>query len=413
MSAFSRPIHVRSDGAATLLERVPLGTSDSQYSEQWLQTILFGHPETLPITEIDPHVGTLVPICMELETGAGPADILYVTRTGQLVLVETKLWRNAEARRVVVAQILDYAKELSHWSYEDLARETARASKGGAGYLLERVRALHADLDEAAFVDGINRSLAGGDFILIIAGDGIRSGAEALVSFIERYGHLRFQFALIEVASYKLADGALLLHPRVLARTELLRRTVYVTPQGNTVSSLDTVADEAPADATQKTAQAAVGDRWERFWKEYLDELELDDMRQAPPVRAPRNPMIYLHLPPGDRHLAWITAYVMPSENRAGVFLSLGKNLAQASEWYDCLYEQREAIEAVIPGLAWQKGGDGTFRVEASRIRLADLEQPAERAAVLRQLRVVTNDMVNAFRHRLDVLNKNEGITAS
>jgi hypothetical protein len=413
MSAFTRPIHVRPDGAASLLERAPLSASDSQYSEQWLQTILFRHPETLPITEIDPHVGTLVPICMELETGAGPADILYVTRTGQLVLVETKLWRNAEARRVVVAQILDYAKELSNWSYEDLARETARASKGGPGYLLERVRALHADLDEAAFVDGINRSLAAGDFILIIAGDGIRSGAEALVSFLERYGHLRFQFALIEVASYRLADGALLLQPRVLARTELLRRTVYMTPQGGTVSLLDDVADEPAADAAQRTAQAAVGDRWNRFWTDYLDELELDDMQQAPPARAPRSPMIYLHLPPGDRHLVWITAYVMPSENRAGVFLSLGKNLARASEWYYRLYEQREAIEAVVPGLAWQNCGDGTFRVEAPRIDVADVEQPAERDAVLRQLRTQTNNMVNAFRHRLDVLNKDDAVTAS
>jgi hypothetical protein len=360
----------------------------------------------LPITEVDPHVGTLVPICMELETGAGPADILYVTRTGQLVLVETKLWRNAEARRVVVAQILDYAKELSRWTYEDLARETARASKGGPSYLLERVRACHMDLDEAAFVDGINRSLAAGDFILIVAGDGIRSGAEALVSFLERYGHLRFQFALIEVASYRFADDSLLLQPRVLAKTELLRRTVYVATQGGAVSLLD---DDSPSDAAQKAAQADIGDRWERFWMEYLDKLELDDMQQAPPARAPRSPMTYLLLPPGDRYLAWITAYVMLSENRAGVFLSLGKNLARASEWYNSLYEQREAIEAIVPGVTWQKCADGTFRVEAPRISVADIDQPAERDAVLRQLRAQTNGMVNAFRHRLDILNKEGG----
>lgn len=113
---------------------------------------------------------------MVRQTEAGPADILYVTRTGQFVLVETKLWRNVEARPVV-AQILDYAKELSGWSYDDLSREAAQARKCGPGHLPDAARAVHADLDEAAFVDGINRSLAVGDFVLVIAGDGIQSGA--------------------------------------------------------------------------------------------------------------------------------------------------------------------------------------------------------------------------------------------
>jgi hypothetical protein len=230
MSAFTRPIHICTDNGASMPERISLSGSDSRYDEKWLQARLFEFPQALPITEIDPHAGALVPVCMELRTDSGPADILYVTRTGKIVLVETKLWRNAEARRIVVAQILDYAKELSAWTYEDLAREAAQASKRGPDHLLQQVRMVYPDLDEPVFVDGINRSLVQGDFILIIAGDGIRSGAEALVSFLERFGNLRFHFALVEIASYKLADGALLLQPRVLARTELLRRTVYTPP---------------------------------------------------------------------------------------------------------------------------------------------------------------------------------------
>lgn len=46
--------------------------------------------------------------------------MLYVTPTGRLAVVEAKLWRNPEARRKVIAQILDYAKELSRWSYETI-----------------------------------------------------------------------------------------------------------------------------------------------------------------------------------------------------------------------------------------------------------------------------------------------------
>ena len=119
MSAFTRPLIVSGQGVSNTLERIPLSQgTEGRFSEAWLQASLFAHPECLPVREIDPHIGELIPVCIELETGAGPADILYVTPTGQIVLVETKLWRNPEARREVVAQILDYAKELAGWTYE-------------------------------------------------------------------------------------------------------------------------------------------------------------------------------------------------------------------------------------------------------------------------------------------------------
>lgn len=343
----------------------------------------------------------------------GAADILYVTRTGQIVLVETKLWRNSEARRIVVAQILDYAKELSGWTYEDLAREAAQASKGGPEHLLKRVRAAHPDLDEAAFVDGINRSLAEGDFILVIAGDGIRSGAEALVSFLERFGNLRFYFALVEIASYRLADGALLLQPRLLARTELLRRTVYMTHQGGPAALLEDAPVE-PASVDRKRAlDPARGDLWLRFWQEYLAKLVLDDLQQPPPQQAVRTDRIYLQLPPGGRNLIWITAYVARSERSAGVFLTLGKNLPHAEELYNCLYEDREEIETVVPNLQWIRKVDGNFRVEAPPIKVAEVETPADRDAILRHLCNDTNRMVNAFRHRLvKLVRVDDGVTA-
>jgi len=404
MTAYTKLIHIARNGGMTPLERVPLsGGADGQYSEAWLQQLLFEYPESLPMREIDPHAGVLIPVCMELQTGAGPADILYVTRTGQIVLVETKLWRNSEARRTVVAQILDYAKELSGWSYEDLSREAAQASKSGPGHLLEAARAIHPDLDEAAFVDGINRSLAVGDFVLVIAGDGIRSGAQALVSFLERYGHLRFQLALIEVATYRGPDGSLLLQPRVLAKTELLVRPVLLAQPAPTVGSEDEAVEggaQTAANAAKNSAQAA---RWESFWSEYLAVLRLDDMQQAPPARPARTTNIYLYLPPGSGQ-AWITAFVAQAQGKAGVFLSFGKALPEAQIWYEHLHEQREEIERVVPGLTWERQPDGKVIVQAPPIACGSIDEPAERQRVLAHLARQTNVMVNAFRFRLESL---------
>jgi hypothetical protein len=49
---------------------------------------------------------------MEVNCGYGSIDNLFLTPTGDIILVETKLWSNAKARREVVAQALDYIRNL-------------------------------------------------------------------------------------------------------------------------------------------------------------------------------------------------------------------------------------------------------------------------------------------------------------
>jgi len=410
MSAFTRPILIGADKASFLLERVPLTFgAEGQYSEQWLQQTLFAHPLSLPIQEIDPHAGALIPICMELGTDAGPADILYVTRTGQVVLVETKLWRNAEARREVVAQILDYAKELSGWTYAELSRRAAIATKGGSGYLLQQVKAAHADLDEAAFEDGINRSLKSGDFLLIIAGDGIRYGAEALVGFIERYGYMRFTLALVETAAYLLPGGAMLLQPRILAKTETLRRTVFVAQA--TSSAADALEMRAsPAEDEKLARNEKVAERLERFWGEYLHELKLDDTLQPPPERPSRSTNMVLYLPPG-RGKAWISAYLAQSSDQAGVFLTFASSFSDSTDWYARLQAQRDLIAEVVPGLTWECNSEGKVWIEVPPTRIGNLDDKVNRRRIVSYLAEQTNRMVNAFRHRLEALAREQSPT--
>jgi len=116
------PILISGSGSNVLLERVPLtgASGTSAYDEDWLQDLLYNHPESLPVAELNPSFVGLIPICRELLTPAGPIDVLYATREGRIAVLEAKLWRNPEARRKVIGQILDYAKELSNWTYETL-----------------------------------------------------------------------------------------------------------------------------------------------------------------------------------------------------------------------------------------------------------------------------------------------------
>src|SRR5262252_2459694 len=171
------PILVAAERTVQLNRVEPKYESEPRsYDETFVQDLVFEHPQALPIDEIDTAYRGLVPICQELRTPAGNIDCLFVNRSGLLCIVECKLWRNPEARREVVAQILDYAKELGRWKYEDLQREVSKRLGQAGNVLYERVRDAHPGLAEADFVDAVARNLRRGRFLLLIIGDGIREG---------------------------------------------------------------------------------------------------------------------------------------------------------------------------------------------------------------------------------------------
>ena len=132
-------------------------TADGGFDEKFIQELAFKHPDCLPVTEIDRTYDGLVPVCMELSTAAGYLDALYITPSGRLVILEAKLWRNPEARRKVVGQILDYARELATWSYAELQSAIAQNLGKKGNVLFDLVSAAHPDLDEATFVDGVTQ----------------------------------------------------------------------------------------------------------------------------------------------------------------------------------------------------------------------------------------------------------------
>jgi hypothetical protein len=114
---------------------------------------------------------------------------------GDLIVGETKLYRNPEARREVVAQIIDYAKDLSALSYEKLdeAIRKAEAPDGNGGHpaagLYETVAASpgQQELIEERFIDAVSRNLERGRFLLLVIGDGIQQGTENIAAFLQQH----------------------------------------------------------------------------------------------------------------------------------------------------------------------------------------------------------------------------------
>ena len=202
MSRQHQTPYIISDGITHKLE----SATDLPLTEDWLQKFIFKHHHVLPIDEIEPAFGPLIPVCRELPTDVGPIDLLFINHTGLLTLVECKLWKNPQARREVVGQILDYATEMSRWSYEQLEQAVGRSPIKTDSSLVKIAVPEAEDMDERDFIDSVSRNLRRGRFLLLIVGDGIRENVEHIADFLQEYAHLNFGLALVEFGIFKLPD---------------------------------------------------------------------------------------------------------------------------------------------------------------------------------------------------------------
>lgn len=226
MKQHSTPVIIREE-KLECLKKVSL--KSSLYNEDWIQNLCFNYPSLLPVTELEPTFGGMIPICRELPTESGYADLLYINEYGFVTIGECKLWKNPEARRKVVGQILDYAKDLSKWDYSKFEAVCLKAGKRKEKTLFEIIQNHYPDIDEISFIDNVQRNLRKGRFLLLIIGDGIQENMEDLVKYIHRNENLHFTLGLIELPVYKNPEKEteLVITPRILAKTKEIERIIY------------------------------------------------------------------------------------------------------------------------------------------------------------------------------------------
>jgi len=239
----AHPFLINKDSTGQRLE--PIDIQEKAYDETWLQNVLRLQPEILPVAEIESIFYPLVPIGREVAAGTGAIDNLFISHRGYLVLVETKLWRNPEAKREVVAQAIDYGSSLSNWNYDRLNEVVKGYTKKFENNELDLAdwvekRCGPMEGGRSFFEETVVKNLRLGRFLTLIVGDRIRQSVIEMLNYYgNKYPHLATDIALVELYCYRWTSKgeswSLLVVPNIVARTEIVERSIVqvtVSPAG-------------------------------------------------------------------------------------------------------------------------------------------------------------------------------------
>lgn len=325
-----------------LLERFvrrPLNVG-AQFDEKWLQEVLFANIDLIQPTDASYDRIQLVPLCRELNLNDGIRnlflDILAITETGKLILIECKLWKNPQARREVLAQAFEYASILQSLSYSDLSSKLRRhINSGSEDPIIFALRSAGISVDESLLISRIDQGMKKGNFHVVIAGDGIRTDLVNLVNSPAMTG-MTVDLSLLEISVHQDGEGKTLLTPSVPQEIETVTRTVLISTEGMPVSIEEDESEINPlpnqASPTQRRMKEEKKELNTLFWQKAIEEIKFSHPDQDPLRRGGSNWCKALLPAP----LKWITAW--RSKDQIGVFLRIdGEDIPK----YKVFFEER------------------------------------------------------------------------
>jgi len=173
----------------------------------------------LSIPEIEVSETEKLLVTREFNTSRGPIDVLIITENLDIVLIETKLFRNPESHRTVVAQTIDYVRALSEVDI-DLLKNNFKNSK------YTKPEVANELFKDDFFVSALSKNLLTGNFKVMIVGDKIHPNILNMVESIQSAPHLAFTIYLAEIRPFELDDENILIYPKLVANTNEVERSV-------------------------------------------------------------------------------------------------------------------------------------------------------------------------------------------
>ncbi len=195
------------------------------------QNIIASFPQVITdIPELEINAEFVLAL-REFSTERGSIDILLVTNLGEIILVETKLLRNNQSHREVVAQVIDYAKALTKANPQELIKSLLSSK-----YTVEnsKLKAEQFDAEDDYFRAALHSNLKSGNFKVLIVGDHIHPNVLEMVDAIQSAPHLSFTIFMVEIAPFEFDDGQIIFNSVVITKTtEVERSVIKIEIKGN------------------------------------------------------------------------------------------------------------------------------------------------------------------------------------
>lgn len=172
--------------------------------EDHLQNYIYDNPEVIPLYNIRDDIVILI-LAREFPTPSGPIDAIAIDKEGNIYLIETKLYRNAD-KRFVVAQVLDYGAALWRASVDFAAflEILAESVEKKWGISLKTKIQEFFNVDEISadnILENMRQNLNHGNFKFVVLMDKLHSQLKDLIIFLNQ--NSRFNVYAVEVEYYK------------------------------------------------------------------------------------------------------------------------------------------------------------------------------------------------------------------
>jgi hypothetical protein len=195
-------------------------------AETQLQEALKLNPQVIPVSDLD--LAEVVVVGRETTVPAGAIDLLLVDAEGRVIILETKLSRNPELRRQVVAQVLDYGASLwrtaptlmqfedlvlRYWhsaACQDQRLNDAATLREGLDPVFQEIRG--EEWDYELFQSALSDNIANGQHVLLVVASGL---TDKLSRDLLQYVNLCLDLPLyaVEIDVFE-TEGSQLIVPR-------------------------------------------------------------------------------------------------------------------------------------------------------------------------------------------------------
>lgn len=195
--------------------RVERAASATFRHEREMQNFLSDLPGLIPMDDIAEGTELLV-LAREFGTAAGPIDGIGVDQSGALYLIETKLRRNSDRRRVL-AQVLDYGAAL--WQAGEDPDAILNRLERKAGDLRAAVSAQFdlSNTETEALLDATRQHLRDGTFRFVVVMDKVDDAFLNLIDYVNTSSS--FDVLAVELDLYRLDDLTVIIPRMHGART--------------------------------------------------------------------------------------------------------------------------------------------------------------------------------------------------